>query len=189
MRKWLRGNEKAEKSQCEVGHTGFGATESWRGECDGDLAGALDPLHRSFIQVRPGWDPRHAVNIDCTPVVCRPNEEMQLLNERRRYERVEKRLEKAQAFIRYLEQEEIAERELFGLVDEEPIAPALTCLYEVLLHADDEQAVSYAQAAYVAASLINKSAEELDSVRIGPLIDALAPPSDRVEEPRVLYVT
>jgi hypothetical protein len=38
----------------------------------------------------------------------------------------------------------------------------LTCLYEVLLHADDEQAVSYAQAAYVAASLINKSAEELD---------------------------
>ena len=65
----------------------------------------------------------------------------------------------------------------------------LTCLYEVLLHADDEQAVSYAQAAYVAASLINKSAEELDSVRIGPLIDALAPPSDRVEEPRVLYVT
>lgn len=31
----------------------------------------------------------------------------------------------------------------------------LTCLYEVLLHADGEQAVSYAQAAYVAASLIN----------------------------------
>jgi hypothetical protein len=30
----------------------------------------------------------------------------------------------------------------------------LTCLYEVLLHADGEQAVSYAQAAYVAASLI-----------------------------------
>jgi hypothetical protein len=37
----------------------------------------------------------------------------------------------------------------------------LTCLYEVLLHADGEQAVSYAQAAYVAASLINESAEEL----------------------------
>jgi len=31
----------------------------------------------------------------------------------------------------------------------------------VLLHADGEQAVPYAQAAYVAASLINKSAEEL----------------------------
>ena len=42
----------------------------------------------------------------------------------------------------------------------------LTCLYEVLLHADGEQAVPYAQATYVAASLINKSAEELDSVRI-----------------------
>jgi len=42
----------------------------------------------------------------------------------------------------------------------------LTCLYEVLLHADGEQAVPYARAAYVAASLINKSAEELDSVRI-----------------------
>jgi hypothetical protein len=64
----------------------------------------------------------------------------------------------------------------------------LTCLYEVLLHADGEQAVSYAQAAYLAASLINKSAEALDSVRISPLIEALASPSDRVEEPRDLYV-
>ena len=63
----------------------------------------------------------------------------------------------------------------------------LTCLYEVLLHADGEQAVSYAQAAYVAASLINKSAEELDSVRIWPLIEALASASDRVEEPRDLF--
>jgi hypothetical protein len=64
----------------------------------------------------------------------------------------------------------------------------LTCLYEVLLHADGEQAVPYAQAAYVAANLINKSAEELDSVRIWPLIEALASSSDRVEEPRVFYV-
>jgi hypothetical protein len=64
----------------------------------------------------------------------------------------------------------------------------LTCLYEVLLHADGEQAVPYAQAAYVAAGLINKSAEELDSVRIWPLIEALASSSDRVEEPRVFYV-
>ena len=64
----------------------------------------------------------------------------------------------------------------------------LTCLYEVLLHADGEQAVPYAQAAYVAASLIDKSAEELDSVRIWPLIEALASASDRVEEPRDLYV-
>jgi hypothetical protein len=59
----------------------------------------------------------------------------------------------------------------------------------VLLHADGEQAVSYARAAFVAATRINKSAEELDSVRIWPLIEALASPSGRVEEPRVLYVT
>jgi hypothetical protein len=64
----------------------------------------------------------------------------------------------------------------------------LTCLYEVLLHADGEQAVPYALAADVAISLINKSAEELDSVRIWPLIEALASSSDRVEEPPDLYV-
>jgi|RhiMethySRZTD1v2_1073278.scaffolds.fasta_scaffold91341_5 hypothetical protein len=45
--------------------------------------------------------------------------------------------------------------------------------------------VPYAQAAYVAASLINRSAEELDSVRIWPLIEALVSSSDRVDEPRV----
>lgn len=65
----------------------------------------------------------------------------------------------------------------------------LTCLYEVLLHAEGEEAVSYAQAAYVAANLINKSVEELDWVRLYPLLDVLAPPTHRVEEPRVLYVT
>ena len=37
----------------------------------------------------------------------------------------------------------------------------LTCLYEVLLHADGEQAVPYAQAAYVAASLIKRDARAL----------------------------
>jgi hypothetical protein len=64
----------------------------------------------------------------------------------------------------------------------------LTCLYEVLLHAEGEDAVTYAEAAHVAANLINKTAEELDSVRIGPLIDALLPASGlRVEEPRVVY--
>jgi hypothetical protein len=65
----------------------------------------------------------------------------------------------------------------------------LTCLYEVLLHAECEEAVSYAQAAYVARGLIDKSVEELDSVRIGPLLDALAPASNKVDESRVLYVT
>jgi hypothetical protein len=60
----------------------------------------------------------------------------------------------------------------------------LTCLYEVLLHAECDEAVSYAQATYVARALINKSAEELDSVRISPLLDALGS-ADRVDEPRL----
>ena len=64
----------------------------------------------------------------------------------------------------------------------------LTCLYEVLLHAECTEAVSYAQATYVARNLIDKSAEELDSVHISPLLDALGPP-DRVDELPVLYVT
>lgn len=64
----------------------------------------------------------------------------------------------------------------------------LTCLYEVLLHAECEAAVSYARAAYVARGLVNKSAEELDSVRITPLLDALGS-VDKVDESQVLYVT
>ena len=64
----------------------------------------------------------------------------------------------------------------------------LTCLYEVLLHAECEEAVSYAQATYVARSLIDRSSEQVDSVRIKPLLDALEL-SNKVDEPRVLYVT
>jgi hypothetical protein len=64
----------------------------------------------------------------------------------------------------------------------------LTCLYEVLLHGEGAQAVSYAQAAYVARDLIDRSAEQVDSVRISPLLDALEP-IKRVDESRVLYVT
>jgi hypothetical protein len=52
---------------------------------------------------------------------------------------------------------------------------ALTCLYEVLLYSDCDEAVSYAQATYVARHLINKGAEEVDSARIAPLLDALGP--------------
>ena len=63
----------------------------------------------------------------------------------------------------------------------------LTCLYEVLLHAECDEAVEYAQAAYVARGLVDRSAEEVDSVRIVPLIDALG--RQRVDESRVLYVT
>ena len=65
----------------------------------------------------------------------------------------------------------------------------LTCLYEVLLHAECDEAVAYAQAAYVARGLVDRGAEEVDSVRIGPLFDALAPDSNKVDESRVLYVT
>ena len=64
----------------------------------------------------------------------------------------------------------------------------LTCLYEVLLHAEGAGAVSYAQATYVARGLIDKSAEELDSVRITPLLDALES-VDKVDESRVIHVT
>ncbi len=42
----------------------------------------------------------------------------------------------------------------------------LRCLYEVLLHAECEDAVFYAEAAYVAANLVNNSVEELESVRL-----------------------
>jgi hypothetical protein len=64
----------------------------------------------------------------------------------------------------------------------------LTCLYEVLLHAEGEEAVSHAQAAQVAADLINKSVEDLDLVHLYPMLDVLAPFSGKVEEPRVLFV-
>jgi hypothetical protein len=40
----------------------------------------------------------------------------------------------------------------------------LKCLYEVLLHAECDDAIFYAEAAHVAANLINNTAEELDSV-------------------------
>ena len=42
----------------------------------------------------------------------------------------------------------------------------LRCLCEVLLHAECDDAVFYAEAALVAASLINNTAEELDSVHL-----------------------
>jgi hypothetical protein len=48
----------------------------------------------------------------------------------------------------------------------------LACLYEVLLHADGDDAVVYAEAAHVAANLISNSVEELDSVHISALIQA-----------------
>ena len=64
----------------------------------------------------------------------------------------------------------------------------LTCLYEVLLYAEGDDAISYAQAAHAAAMLINKSVEDLDSVRIRPMIEELVFKSGmRVEDSAVVY--
>ena len=65
------------------------------------------------------------------------------------------------------------------------------CLYEVLLHAEGDDAICYAEAAYVAANLIDESVERLDSVRLRPLMDELAGASVRkneVRETRALYL-
>jgi hypothetical protein len=64
----------------------------------------------------------------------------------------------------------------------------LACLYEVLLYAEGDDAINYAQAAHAAARIINKSVEDLDSVRISPLIEELVSKSGyRVEASAVLY--
>jgi hypothetical protein len=47
------------------------------------------------------------------------------------------------------------------------------CLYEVLLYADGEEATSYAEAAHLAAMLIDDVVVQLDPVRIKPMIEAL----------------
>jgi hypothetical protein len=83
----------------------------------------------------------------------------------------------------------------------------LHCLYEVLLYADGDDAVTYAEAAHLAAILIDESVERLDSVRLRPMIDAIKQNSrswdrdyplaeeklgssfdDEVREPRVIYM-
>jgi hypothetical protein len=65
------------------------------------------------------------------------------------------------------------------------------CLYEVLLYAEGDDAICYAEAAYVAANLIDESVERLDSVRLRPLIDELTGAHVRrneVRETRGLYL-
>src|SRR5690348_10397658 len=49
----------------------------------------------------------------------------------------------------------------------------LTCLYEVLLYADGEDAIKYAEAAHVVSTLIDDSVTRLDLVRLRPLIEEL----------------
>jgi hypothetical protein len=50
----------------------------------------------------------------------------------------------------------------------------MICLHEVLLYADDDEAVIYAEAANAAAFLTTDAVEALDSVRLQPLLGALA---------------
>lgn len=67
----------------------------------------------------------------------------------------------------------------------------LTCLYEVLPHAEDDDAVSYAQAAHAAACLVDRTVGRLDSVRLKPMLDAMenwvAEYGDAVNEPQLGY--
>jgi hypothetical protein len=86
----------------------------------------------------------------------------------------------------------------------------LHCLYEVLLYADGEDTVTYAEAAHLAAMLINDVVVNLDPVKLKPMIEAIqrsarlegryAPPEprglqlgsgkddDAVREPRAVYI-
>jgi hypothetical protein len=49
----------------------------------------------------------------------------------------------------------------------------LRCLYEVLLYADGEDAITYAEAAQVVSTLIDDAVARLDLIRLGPLIEEL----------------
>jgi hypothetical protein len=49
----------------------------------------------------------------------------------------------------------------------------LKCLYEVLLYADGEDAVTYAEAAQVVSTLIDDAVARLDFVRLHPQIEEL----------------
>ena len=77
----------------------------------------------------------------------------------------------------------------------------LHCLYEVLLYADGEEAITYAEAAHLAAMLIDDVVANLDPVKLRPMVEAIqrtarlegrsAPPEpkgDAVREPRAVYV-
>ena len=49
----------------------------------------------------------------------------------------------------------------------------LHCLYEVLLYAEGEEAVTYADAAHLAAMMIDEVVAQLDTVRLRPMIEAI----------------
>ena len=49
----------------------------------------------------------------------------------------------------------------------------ITRFYEVLLYAEGEDAIMYAEAAHLAAMMVDETAAQLDWMRIKPLIDAM----------------
>ena len=49
----------------------------------------------------------------------------------------------------------------------------MTCVREVLLYAEGNDSVTYAEAANAAAVLANDAAEGLDSIRVKPMLEAL----------------
>ena len=77
----------------------------------------------------------------------------------------------------------------------------LHCLYEVLLYADGEDAATYAEAAHLAAMLIDDVVVNLDPIKLRPMIEAIErkarvegrytppePRDDTVREPRAVYI-
>jgi hypothetical protein len=77
----------------------------------------------------------------------------------------------------------------------------LHCLYEVLLYADGEDASTYAEAAHLAAMLIDDVVANLDPVKLRPMIEGIErkarvegrytppePRDDAVREPRAVYI-
>ena len=49
----------------------------------------------------------------------------------------------------------------------------LHCLYEVLLYADGEEAATYAEAAHLAAMLIDDAVARLDPIKLRPMMEAI----------------
>jgi hypothetical protein len=78
------------------------------------------------------------------------------------------------------------------------VSCALHCLYEVLLYAEGDEAVTCAEVAHLAANLIDESVEKLDPIRLGPMIEAIRKAGEKerselggpyeVREPRVAYI-
>ena len=70
----------------------------------------------------------------------------------------------------------------------------LHCLYEVLLYAEGEDTVTYAEAAHLASILVDDVIEQLDSARLQPMIEAIKREAnaggggDQVREPNVFYI-